>query len=74
MVLTQGVTNVQAVAGFAAPSRLSRRPSRRPFTAVASYDKKTNARAAPSIQQLLTAGAASALLLVRSNALQDLAF
>ena len=74
MVLTQSVTNVQAVAGFAAPSALSRRPSRRPFTAVASCDKKTVARAAPSVQQLLTAGAASALLLVCSQALQDPVF
>lgn len=74
MVLTQSVTNVQAVAGFAAPSALSRRPSRRPFTAVASCGKKTVARAAPSVQQLLTAGAASALLLVYSQALQDPVF
>lgn len=65
-MMTQSVTNVQSVAQFATPVSVSRRPSRRPFTAVASCEKKAVARTAPSaVQQLLSAGAASALLLVK---------
>ena len=65
MSLTQSMASAQTLSGLSRPSATLRRSSRRPFTAVASCEKKSVARTVPSaVQQILTAGAASALVLV----------
>lgn len=66
MSLTQSVASAQTLPGLSRPSATLRRSSRRPFTAVASCEKKSVARTLPSaVQQILTAGAASALVLAQ---------
>ena len=63
------MASAQTLSGLSRPSATLRRSSRRPFTAVASCEKKSVARTVfPAVKQMLAAGAASALILVSDAA------